>query len=68
VNSTVSAHDDLEYLAYACVHHPIKGNFTLGKLAMARRDSLQDFETTPRPLLFARLLQPSTSHPKKPQH
>jgi hypothetical protein len=24
-----------------------------GKLAMARRDSLQDFETTPRPLLFA---------------
>jgi len=50
---SVLTHHNFNYFAYAFVHHPMEGNSTLGKLAMARRDSLQDFETTPRPLLFA---------------
>ena len=40
-------------LCLYCLDDPMEGNSTLGKLVMARRDSLQDFETTPRPLLFA---------------
>lgn len=49
----VQGHHNLDDCAYAFVHRPMEGNSTLGKLVMARRDSLQDFETTPRPLRFA---------------